>query len=198
MIIQTIDPGRALQRLYRLQRLPDTTLAPEIVPVVVVDNLATPTPWDQPDRRPGVGYTLQVAAAGEFAIIALVAPPQVDVEVTRVVISSTTAGTVRIRRPLATLTGLGATSTPAWMDGELAGRPSTFVQADSVVALPTGRTLFLSNIAANETIVLPFSVRVPGFRPGQTPGSNAILVDHSTAVATMTVGYEFIEENRGG
>lgn len=198
MIIQTVDPGRSLQRLYRLQRMPDTTLAPEIVPVVIVNDLATVSPWDQPDRRPGVAYTLITAAAGEFPIIALVAPPQTDVEITRVVISSATAGIVRIRRPLATLTGLGATSTPAWNDGELAGRPSTFVQADSVAALPTGRTMFLSNIAANQTLIVPISIRVPGFRPGQIPGSNAVLIDHQTAVAALTVGYEFIEENRGG
>jgi hypothetical protein len=69
--IQDAEIGRALARKFGLKGAPDfSTLAPEIVPVVVVAKLAA----DVDIERPAMGFAAPAAVAGQYSNVQLYNP----------------------------------------------------------------------------------------------------------------------------
>lgn len=133
-LINIPGPGEKLRTNYALNQPPDPTLAPEIVPVVIVDDFSDPGA----SGRDAMGFISHTAAAGSQPVIALVANATSSRRyiIKRITAVSNSNDTLIVSFPLG-VTGLVEQLTRSWKDprGVEPGRPSLFTGAGNSAAL---------------------------------------------------------------
>jgi len=194
-IIQTPEIALKLFRRFRLDRPPDSLLSPEVVPVVVVDDL-TDYNTSGADRR-CMGISVQGAVAAEFAIAVLVNSLPQRLHVTAVTISTPTGQNVAIARPTQAIVGLTAVVHKAFVDFRVPGQPQAVNSVDTVVALPNRRVMWDEPVLASSPVRLPLDVTLFGGEPGAEgpggAGSRALLVSAGTVNTELRVSWEWTE-----
>lgn len=168
MLVQDPSIGRALQRSLRLTSLPDSLLAPEIVPVILVSDLSEGTPFGDVERS-AAGFATIGAVAAENGHISL-RRPGAGIEV---IIKKLTfdIGSPAARIVFGTIGAAipgGTTASPetAWQDFNIAGKPSAVLEQGTVLnaALPAIDIMWEWIIPANTTRSMNVNIRlgVPG------------------------------------
>lgn len=198
MLIQTIDPGRTLQQLYRLQQIPSLTISPEVAPVCIVDDLSSRSEYDRPGDRPCVGVVEVTGVAAESSVVGLVALPNTDVIVERVSVLVTAGVQWRVRFPAAVQTGIVFSANTAFCDRRLAGRPATIIGGYTPVALPAGVDVLVQHEDLPATPIRELGFLIPGFHEGQPPGRSGLMIYTPAVNESMVVTLWWRELNRGG
>lgn len=190
-LIQNPALGRKLQRSLRLIELPDAVLAPEIVGVVLLDDLTGPLS-DEDRGCAGISGVAPVAA--EFAIVTLIrvgAPSAYDLKVTRVHLWSDTTQTIRIAVPTVAITGLVVSGNTSFRDFTLPGRPTSQVGGDTQVLIPAGRELYTIRVLADVTVFVDVDIRIGTIGdPGDLTG---LMVAAETANTRLNAGFDWTE-----
>jgi len=190
MLIQTPRLARKLQRALRLTALPDSVLAPETVPVILVEDLSAPL---SDEDRGCIGAGRQGAVAGENSILSLVrvgAPAPYDLVVNQIFVSTPTTGLITIRKNTAAVVGLTALNT-TFMDFQTPGRPSSQFARDSQVGIPAGIQLYQFRILADELKILEVNIRVGTIGDGND--NTTITMAHEANNADLVGGYQWTE-----
>ncbi len=133
--IQSPDPGRKLQERYNLiGSTPAPFLSPELVPVVLIDDLTE----EGPGPRFCSAASALSPAAGKQAATALGLPNGANVLIENISVVFYTNGAASFEADLAgpTLTGSGATS--LFQDRRLAGSPIAIVSDGDDVGAVSG------------------------------------------------------------
>jgi len=190
-LIQNPGPGRKLQRGLRLTELPDSILAPELVGVILVEDLSAPLSDEERGCMAAGGAG---AVAAEFSLLALVrvgAPAQYDLTVTSMHFSSTTAQQIRLIVPTAGIVGLAASANTQFKDFNTPGRPTSQFGIDTQVAVPAGRVLLRYEIEASVTYRVKLQIRLGTFGIG--PQLSSLIMVAMTANTLLLGGWEWTE-----
>lgn len=151
MLVQRPDAARKLQRQYGLTRMPDSVLAPEIVPVVLVHDLSQDA-FDDVVRN-CIGMTSTAAVAAEFPMSILGQPtPSLGgpIVIDRLYVSSDTSQIVQIARPDVSLVStLTQTSNKLFTDFDTPGQPGAFMMTGTDPVAPSRTTVANIRILAD-------------------------------------------------
>ncbi len=192
-LIQTSTIGRKLQRSLRLVELPDAILAPEIVPVILVEDATAPLSDEERGcmgssgigpvalENPFVGLTRAVAPSDTY-----------DLRVTEAHVSSTTAGELIVA--IATedfATAMAVSGQTSFDDMEIPGRPSTLMGVDTLVGLPNHRTIVTIQAIANTTYRVPLDLRIG--RLGLGDSLVGVFVGAETVNVQIRGGFRWTE-----
>lgn len=136
--VQSPDAGRKLQLRYRLPRPATAFLSPEIVPVVLVDDLTKLDAQDVAFERSYVRRGSQAGNVTNRAIVELVNPPNsgINVFLKRLLFDVATASSVRISEP-ADLISAGTLS-GAPTDGRVVGAAASALRLGLTVGTGLG------------------------------------------------------------
>lgn len=147
-LIQNPDIARKLQQGLRLTHLPDSVLAPETVPVIVVEDFSAPL------------GAVSLGCAGGLNVAAVAAEnPMVGVrrigtgyraKITRAIISTPSTQIVRISAPTVALTGLAVSGETSFTDFSAPGRPSSELLNGTNVGLFAAIDLYVRRLLSNE------------------------------------------------
>lgn len=155
--IQTPEPGQKLQRLYSIPgNAPAPTLAPEIVPVVIIDDATkdeNPQAFSFP--RPAIGALQLGASVGErneYVLLALTGT-NLLVTVHRIVISFTGQQNLELVFPTS-LSGFVAVTTKAFRDTRLGGAPSAFLGDQQNAGTTAGPVVARQRVLGNTAVVI--------------------------------------------
>lgn len=182
-LIQTPGIGRKLQQRYRLQELPDGVLAPEVVPVVLVDDLSA---FLEETERPCLGTAFVSATVGQFSQVAYISRGTKGTykSVLRGVLVSVGAATdIIIRRASPTIAWtifVTESFTRTFQEFGVAGLPQDFIGAAANAALEAGTDFVRVQMPANTPRYIPLNLSLAG--PRFT--NRAIMV----AAATVNIG----------
>lgn len=148
--IQSPDPGRKLQERYNLiGTTPAPFLSPELVPVVLVDDL---TEEDPGIRFAAVGFQI-AAAAGTPNQVALRNPIGSNVIIENILVSIGASNAISWQ--VFEAGGLLSIAiVPAWADRRIAGRPAGRVTGQSVATTATGIRLGQGFTPANTSTLI--------------------------------------------
>ena len=160
-LIQSSSIVRKLQRALRLTGLPDSILAPETVPVIVVEDLSAPL---VEESRGCYGVATQGSIVAENGICALVLrgiPAPYDLVVTKVSFTTDTTQIIRLIRPTVTLAGFTIVPTN-FADFGLPGAPTSILQRDTAVGLPAGVDIKRYFVQADTVVEIDLNIRLFG------------------------------------
>jgi len=188
-LIQTSVIGRKLQRLLRLTELPDSILAPDVVPVIVVEDVSDPLVGD---ARGCAGAAEQQPVAAEASIVSLVRVSRsYNLKVTKFWFSSPNNNQISVIATSPPLTGLTATINTSFRDFSLPGRPSSTLGIDSLAAVPPGRILFRGRVLANELHVVEIDFDIGA--PDDTLPLTDLSIVAEIVNTALTAGFEWTE-----
>ncbi len=190
-LIQSPTIGRKLQRNLRLTELPDSVLAPEIVAVIIAEDLSAPL-GDQ--ERGCMGSVTVQAVAAENSIVVLTragAPAGYDLRVTAVSWTSPVTQLIRLTMPTVAVTGLVLTTNTGFTDFTLPGRPTSPLGGATPVATPAGRILFQGRIEQDTTFRLPVDIRLGTIGDGND--FTSLMVVAVTANTVLRASFEWTE-----
>lgn len=190
-LIQVPDIGRKLQQKLRLTFFPDSVLAIETVPVIVVEDLSA-TPDDV--SRGCMGSDRAGPVVAEFPIVGLFRigdPPTYALRVTKIHMSSDIAMPVQIVVPTAGLSGLTLSTNTSFTDFNTPGRPTSRVGFDTQAVAPAGRDLFVATLLADTTLIVDVDIRLGSF--GVNDDLNSLMVIGSSFNARLRAGFEWEE-----
>jgi len=194
-LIQRPGPTRKLQQALGLTHQPDGILGPEIVGVILLEDLSEPL---SDVERGCMGGGSQAAVALENSFIALtrqLANPRGTIRITGAFISTSVDMRVMIRTPTVDLTGM--TDIPAsFTDRKIAGAPSTLFQRDTTVGLPTGGQLWRGLVLANTPVQISLAVKLGNLADGT--GRSSILIGCETVNAELSGGFYWTEADPPG
>ena len=198
-IMQVPDIALKLYRRFRLESVPDSLLAPETVPVVIVEDLVgyNITGGERECR----GSTGQGAIIAEFALSGLVNfNPNAVIKATGVWLSSTTSQLMTLLRPTVGIVGMTNSSDKSFMDFRISGEPQASVQRQSIVALPAGRAMWELRILAETPIYIPLDITLDRSEvsPMGAMPDRAVLVACSVANTNLFVSWEWTEGAQEG
>ena len=190
-------PSLALKllRRYRLTALPDSVLGPEIVGVVLLDDL---TDYEEKGgfNRICYGAISASGAAGLTLQVALVNTLRERIRVTDVWVSFVSTSAFRIIRPRGPLTGFVDGGSKTFGDFRLPGEPQAVIQSVAK-ALPPRSNVWLGfgGDVARVPIHVPVNVTLEGGPPGVTvePGARALIVHPDEFNIPFTVTFRWIE-----
>ncbi len=189
-LIQNPGPARKLMRFLRLTTPIDSVLAPEMVGVVLVEDLSAPLG----DQSRGCMGSLNIGAvAAEFPLIALVrvgAPAAYDLVVSECHFSVSASSQVDIILPTAGLTGLAAGAT-SFTDFEIPGQPTSQLGGDTQVAVPAGRILWGGLVLANTIYRVPLNLRIGTV--GDGVGLSSVFVVGRAVNTKLRAGFTWDE-----
>lgn len=190
-LIQNPTLGRKLQRSLRLTGLPDSILAPEIVGVVLLEDLSAPL---SDEERGCMGATVRNSVVGENSIIVLTrvgAPAGYDLVVTEVHFSTQTAQLIGIGLPTAGVLGLTPVVDTSFVDFGIPGRPTSQLGSDTQVGPPPFRRLMEFEVLASVTYIIPVNIRIGTIGDGNDFTS---LMIHCDSVNTsLAGGFKWVE-----
>jgi len=191
VIIQSPSIGRKLQRLLRLTSLPDSILAPETVPVILVEDVSAPL--DDIERGcMGVGSNGAVAAENGIVVLTRVgAPATYDLRVTEFWVSSPTTQNLILGVPTAGVVGLTASGNTSFTNGEIAGRPTSQLGFDTQVAVPAHRVLWEGQVLADTTFRMKIDHRIGTIGIGSDLTS--LMIAAATQNTLMRAGFKWTE-----
>jgi len=195
-LIQNPSIARKLQRFLRLVDFPDSVLAPEVVPVILVEDLSPPLSDIERGCR---GATSVGPVAAEFPLLVLVragAPARYDAKILEIHVSSDTDQEIRIIVPTAGVTGLAISGQTSFIDFEAIGRPTSQMGSDTQVAIPAGRQLF-SWLALSSTLYrVPMNLRLGTI--GVAGELTSVMIAGVTANTRIVGGFEWVEGETQG
>lgn len=190
-LIQNPSIGRKLMRALRLTSLPDSVLAIETVPVILVEDLSAPLA----DIERGCAGTANIGAVvGENSFVSLVrvgAPATYSMIVRKVWFSLNTTDRITIGIPTAGLTGITANPNTSFLDLELAGRPTSQLGIGSDVAIPAHRAVWRGRVLANTTYKFKVNIKVGTIGLGDSLTSVFIVAEAQNL--GITAGFEWVE-----
>jgi len=190
VLIQNPTIGRKLQRLLRLTSLPDSVLAPETVPVIIVEDVSAPLS----DIERGCAGSQSVAGAvAENAMVTIVRvgdPAPYNLLITEAHFSSSSANRIIIRRPTVELAGLTISPSTTFTDFTIPGRPTSQLGSDSIAGLPVGLVLYEAEIEADVFYRVPLKVRLGGIEPA---GSNSLIIGAIEQNTILRAGFLWTE-----
>ena len=198
-IIQVPDIALKLYRRFRLESVPDSLLAPETVPVVIVEDLVGYNITGA--ERECRGSSGQAATVAEYSISGLVNfNPNAGIRVTGVWLTSTTAQLMTLLRPTAGIVGMVNSTDKSFMDFRIAGEPQASVQKQAIVALPIGRALWQLSVLATTPIYIPLDVTLKKSEvsPMGAMPDRAILAMTTVANTNLDVCWEWTEGAQEG
>ena len=187
-IIQVPDIALKLYRRFRLESVPDSLLAPETVPVVIVEDLSDF--MVEGGGRPCMGATdvAPVAAQVGYAVLGNVAE-QTRVRVSHVNIDVQTAMQVLVIAHTQT----AITITPgskAFLDRRVRGNPQSLIGFGASVVPPVGITIWNNWVLARAPTRIPIGMLLGS---GEFAGNSRIVVRAVTVNVAMRIGFEWIE-----
>jgi len=195
-LIQNPGLGRKLMRALRLTTLPDSVLAPEIVGVILVEDLSAPLS----DIDRGCMGSISIGAVvGENAFSALVrvgAPARYDLVVTKVTLSVSAATRFVIAVPTGGIAGLAASGDTNFTDFDIPGRPSSQLGSDTAVGLPAARDIITGKILPDTHLQIPLELRIG--TAGQGPGLSSVYCGLSNANVSFQCSWEWTESPAQG
>ena len=195
-LIQTPAIARKLQRFLRLTELPDSVLAPETVPVILVEDLSAPlTDID----RGCMGATNAAGVAGELGLISLVrvgAPASYDLRVTEFHFAVASSMLVTLDVPTVPVVGLTPTTSTTFTDFNLPGRPTSQLGIDTVGVLPASRILYEIEALSNTTYRLPLDIQMGTI--GQGSDLTTLLIVARTTNIALRGGFKWTESDPRG
>ena len=177
--IQDASLARALARRYFIKGGYTPVLAPEVVPVVLVDDISG-YETSVGRSQPGIWTTESAAVAGQFGHTSLAPLAGQVCRVTRILFAAGATGvyTVRFGAPL---TG-GTPIAPLWTDRRLTGTPPVDAR-------------FVANVAAQGTTVMNLRVLANEVRDLRVDylltNAQALLTHHATVNVAYRVTLEF-------
>lgn len=185
-LIQRSDLIEKIRRAFNLyEHGVGTTLSPELVPVVLVEDLTSATIGDGYPRR-AVGHAEAGASVGVYSEAFLINPTgsTVDLVVDELWLRRTTNGQARVRMgPNANLNNLLGTQTRRWnVDMRVQDRPNATVDSRNQPATVTATRDWLFTLTANEWLVFPAQLTLP-------PGTWAQVVPDTNNTAIYTTWY---------
>ena len=193
-IIQVPDIALKLYRRFRLESVPDSLLAPETVPVVIVEDLVGYNVTGA--ERQCRGSTDQGSTIAEFAISGLVNfNVNAEIKVTGVWISSQTTQRWTLLRPTAGVVGMANDPDKSFVDFRIEGEPEASVQKQTIIALPPGRAMWTGMVLADTLVYIPLDLTLKKSEVspmGAMPGS-AILALCELANTNQFVAWEWTE-----
>ncbi len=171
--IQDAALARALARRYFIKGGYSPVLAPEVVPVILVDDISGYETGIS-GKQPAVASTTSAAVAGQFGHTSLAPLAGLIVHCSAITFGSNAAGIfyVRLGAPLTGGTAVG----PLFADRRQAGTPSVDFRYHANVALQ-GTQVNAYNLAANTSIRIPVDFTLTN--------AQGLL----TAFGTVNVGY---------
>ncbi len=187
--------AQKLFRRYRLVTPPDSVLGPEMVPVVILDDLAK---YEEAKgfNRVCYGAGAFAGAAGQTLQIALINTLRERIHVTDVWISFVSVSAFRIIRPTAALAGFVSSGSKTFADFRLTGQPQALIQT-AAQGLPSRRNLFMGfgGDPARVPVHVPLDVTLEGGPPGVTiePGARAIIIHPDEQNIPATVTWRWVE-----
>lgn len=193
MLIQSPDIGRKLQQGLRLTSLPDSVLAPETVPVILVED------YSQPLIGTSFGCTGAVnvvAVGGEFSFITLERRPQMRCKAGRVNVSTQTNQILTIGAPTVDLTGITLSNSKSFTDFSVPGLPSSLFGFDTAVALPANVNLYLWQALAGTRY--EFLLGLDLGNPDRQTGGTSLIIGCNTVNTTLTGGFDWVESEELG
>lgn len=196
MLIQTATIARKLQRLLRLQSLPDSVLAAETVPVILVEDVSAPL---SDEDRGCHGAQSAGAVAAENPILALVrvgAPATYDLTVSEIWVQTDTTQIITISTPTDGIAGLTASPNTQFTDQELPGRPTSQLGSDTQIGIPAGRVWWNARVLANEPKRIPVDVRIGTV--GIQDDLTSIMVAGVTVNTRIAVAFTWTESSPQG
>lgn len=194
-LIQNPNITRKLQRALRLTELPDGILAPEIVGVILVEDVSAPL---SDIERGCLGATNLQADVGEFPLIALIKvgdPSPYDAVVKQVQVTCVNNQRVQLCRPLVPLTGLNVSPDTSFEDFNLPGRPTSQLNTSTVAAIPTRVVLYDIDLIANTTLFIDLEIRLG---PVDGAGSTGIFIVGFNAAGILRGGFKWTEGQAQG
>jgi len=185
-LIQNPTIGRKLQRSLRLTELPDSVLAVETVPVILVEDLSAPL---SDEDRGCAGNARVGPVAAEFPFVGLrKTSEQYDLVLKRIWVSSNASGSFIVTRPAAAVAGFVTTTDTGFTDAQTPGRPSSQVITDTGVALIAGIEFYRFPVIVDENIIIDLDMRVSGI-------GDSILVQNLTVNTFMNVAFDWVESS---
>ncbi len=195
-LIQNPGPTRKLQRALRLTELPDAVLAPELVGVILVEDLSAPLT----DIERGChGAVNRAAVAAENSIIVLVrvgAPAEYDLKVTEIFFTTDTTQLIFIRVPTVAVVGLSVAPNTTFTDQNLPGRPTSQLASDTQVAIPAGRNIWIGRVLANTPVRIKTDIRIGTIGRGEDLTS--IMIAANAQNNELTGGFVWTEAQPEG
>lgn len=171
-LIQRPAITRRLQRALGLTSVPDGVLAPEIVGVVIVEDLSRSL--DAEEIRPCMAGADSVALAGERSHITISRrSASVEVVCTGVTFSSPVTSHFQLILPTALVTVVVPRG--QFNDRTLPGRPSSDVGVGTLVAGVTGNRILELVVLANDPVHIPLNIRLGA--PGDPSSQVSVQVD---------------------
>lgn len=191
---QTFDIPLKLLRRYRLKSQPDFVLAPEVVPVTIVDDISD---FPSAERRECMGRVRVTSAVAEFSMAVIVNTLPQRIIVTDLWWSTDDNSAVGIRRPTAAITGLTASSDKAFTDFRLPGQPTTVLGGKTDPALTAGRLMYGTQPLANTPVHVQGNWELFGGPVGEVgpggAGSRTLVVECGSTGVGMRVAFRWIE-----
>lgn len=158
--INAPDIGRRVRRRYSMKGDSGiATLSPELVGVVLLDDLTGPEDQDVAIIRPAIGETQQAAVGGEQGHCQLLNPADSGtfVQVEAVLVILATAGTIIIGEHATALTSNGTNK--VFRDQRVAGTPLAETRLQTNAGGLTDQDFArLALPAANESILIPLDL----------------------------------------
>ena len=193
-IIQVPDIALKLYRRFRLESVPDSLLAPETVPVVIVEDLVGYNiSGAERECMAGLG---QGATVAEFSIVGLVNfNPNEEIRVTGVWLSSSSTQMLSLLRPTAGIVGMANSPDKSFVDFRIGGEPEASVQSQTIAVIPPGRLMWVGRVLPDSPVYVPLDLTLKKSEVspmGAMPG-RAILAVANTANSGLFVGWEWTE-----
>jgi len=187
-LLQDPEPGQKVRSKYGVRdQGVITSISPELVGVVIVDDLSKPEETTTGLIRPAVGsHTLGAPGAGDFNHIQLFNPAGslVDLFAEGVIVGTDTDQLLHIRISDSALATLIASTSKTFRDRRVSGEPFAEVRSDTPAGLQ-GETSVVVNLLASDPIIIPL-----GFTLG--PGQD-VMVATGTANTTLRVTFYWEE-----
>jgi len=188
-LIQTSEQGRKLQQGLRLTSLPDSVLAPEIVPVIIVEDYSAPLLGTS---KGCTGAVVIPISALNFSLVVLRRPTSIRVNVNRVIVSSATPQQIQITMPTALPVTAAIATDKVFTDFNTPGRPSAVFQGDntSAVILP-GRILYRFRLLANTPAVIPMDILLG--HPDVDPRFSEFMINTTLINTDLAISLDWTE-----
>lgn len=190
-LIQNPNIVRKLFRKLRLTALPDGVLAPEIVGVIVLEDLSAPLNEEERGCRGAVQASNVAAENSIITLVRVGAPATYDLEVTRIFFSTATTGEIRVIVPTLGLSGIVASNDKTFSDQKLPGQPASQLGVINQVGLPAGRNIWRGTVLANTPIMLDVNIRIGTI--GQADELTSIIIGAVTVNVTVRGGFQWTE-----
>ncbi len=191
-LIQIPDYSLKLQRALRLTNPPDSVLGPEIVGVILVDDL---TKGGRGTIRKCAGVGSAGAVVAETAIITLThataagQPREYLATCTRVIVSSSVNVTVNIAITGAPVVGLAVSGESAHLNLDNPGRPTSPIQQGNEAVVVANNQLYRCRVGANDTKIIDTEIFL-----GSQRFQNHVFVFAGAQNVGFNCSFEWTEE----